>query len=307
MEERIFKPLQMNQTLPSNDELTESMEIAYPHLNGEKVTMYDFHATKAAASIHSNITDLSKWVRMLLEYGIYEEEKLMEESTVRHLYTPQIVRGVSKSMEKQGINFRAYALGWSVHDFHGKKVIEHNGGMPGYISKVTLVPQENLGLVVLNNGFEFFVHNALKNEILQYFITKDEQDWISMAAEQKEKYLSYQAEKKEKRLNARVEGTNPSLPLSSYKGKYVDRMYGEAIIEMDGDKAILTLLPTKDHFFSEMKHWHYDTFRVDFKDPFLPFGLVTFDFNEKGNPIGFKIDLPINDFHFHNLYFQKTE
>jgi hypothetical protein len=56
---------------------------------------------------------------------------------------------------------------------------------------------------------------------------------------------------------------------------------------------------------SKMKHWHFDTFRVDFDDPFLPFGLITFDFNAGGEVTGFKIDLPINDFHFQNLYFQK--
>jgi hypothetical protein len=67
------------------------------------------------------------------------------------------------------------------------------------------------------------------------------------------------------------------------------------------------MLPTKELFNSEMKSWHYNSYQVEFKDKFLPFGIVTFEANSKGEPIGFKIDLPNPDFHFYKMDFKKVE
>jgi hypothetical protein len=55
-----------------------------------------------------------------------------------------------------------------------------------------------------------------------------------------------------------------------------------------------------------MSHWHFDTFRIKFKDPFLPEGFVNFDKNSNGEITGFTIDLPNPDFHFYNLYFKRN-
>jgi hypothetical protein len=73
---------------------------------------------------------------------------------------------------------------------------------------------------------------------------------------------------------------------------------------VDG-KLILTFLPSKKVFTGELEHWHYDTFKVVFKDEYLTFGLITFGFDSSGNVTGFKIDLPSGDFHFWNLDFRK--
>jgi hypothetical protein len=70
---------------------------------------------------------------------------------------------------------------------------------------------------------------------------------------------------------------------------------------------VLTLLPTKELFTSPMQHWHYDTFRIKFRDPFLPPGFVTFSLNADAEITGFKIDLPNPDFHFFNLDFKRVQ
>jgi len=301
----IFDPLQMNSTKPSNDELSKDDELAYPHLNGEQVEFYNFNGTKPAASIMSNITDLSHWTRMLLNDGVFEEDTIISQSILKDCFTPKINLPVSNSNNRT--HFRAYGLGWQIFDYHGKKIIEHNGGMPGYISKTTIIPEENLGIVVLNNGFEVFVHRALLYQILEHILQPEkEKDWIKEYKKAKNSYLERKANHRKQRLKQKVENTSPSLELTKYTGQFRDKMYGDATVEMTEDKLKLTLEPANEVFTSKMKHWHYDTFRVDFKDPFLPFGLITFDFNSEGKVEGFKIDLPINDFHFNNLYFESV-
>jgi len=111
------------------------------------------------------------------------------------------------------------------------------------------------------------------------------------------------AEKEEKKKK----GTKPSLDLNEYTGIYEDKMYGKAKISERKGKLFLKLLPTENLFTSVMEHWHYNTFTIKFKDPFLPQGFVTFDFNADGRITGFKIDLPNPDLHFHNLDFKRIE
>ena len=46
--------------------------------------------------------------------------------------------------------FRGYALGWSVRDYRGEKVMEHGGA--GFRAIVALIPEKNVGIAVTNNS-----------------------------------------------------------------------------------------------------------------------------------------------------------
>ncbi|HKL37816.1 MAG TPA: serine hydrolase [Bacteroidales bacterium] len=306
VKERFFDPLGMKATAASSDELPANADIAYPHDQGEQMEIYDFQGTKPAASIYSNIRDLSRWVQMWLAEGRYGDHTIMNPGAVSACLTPRTLLGVSRAREKQGTHFRAYGLGWSMYDYNGVKVVEHSGGMPGYLSKITMVPEHDLGIVILNNGFDLFIRQVVLNTVMDAYLELEaEKDYAEEAVKVRERYLKSQKKEREKRLGHRIENTNPSLKPQDYQGSYVDKFYGKAEIRMTDEGPELSLLPAAEFFTSTMKHWHYDTYRVDFKDPFLPFGLVTFDFNSKGEVRGFSIDLPSNDFHFQNLYFEK--
>lgn len=306
IKENIFEQLDMEQTYPSIDEMTQFDNLAYPHFKDQKITPYDFNGSKPAGAIMSNVEDLSHWIMMLLNSGHYNDKEILPKSVIRKCFAPHTQLSVSEQNEKMGIHFRDYGLGWSMFDYAGKKIVEHNGGMPGYISKVTVVPETDLGFVILNNGFGMYVNEALKFVILDHFLKDhEEKDWIETFLKHKEQREQQQEKQKKKRVDSREENTTSSLRSGEYAGTYKDQMYGKAKIELKGNDLKLTLLPAKDVFTSQMKHWHYDTFKIEFKDAFLPFGLVTFDFNSAGEVIGFKIDLPSRDFHFNKLYFEK--
>jgi CubicO group peptidase (beta-lactamase class C family) len=303
IEENILSPLKMSSTKPSNDELEEEDEIAYPHLNGKQVKMYDFNGTKPAASIMSNVKELSHWIRMLLNNGTFNGDTIINQNILHTCFSQKTSLPVSPTSART--NFRAYGMGWQTFDYYGTQIIQHDGGMPGYISKTSIVPEKNLGIVVLNNGFDFFVHRAIMRQVLDLYIQPEEQkDWISDLSKSQSSYKKRKEEQREKRLQKRVKNTDPSLTLKEYTGIYQDKMYGKASVNLEDNNLKLTLEPAGKVFTSKMKHWHYNTFRVDFKDPFLPFGLITFDLDSTGEVEGFKIDLPINDFHFENLYFK---
>lgn len=303
--ERLFKPLDMNNTYPSNDELPTAPNLAQGHIDGQLLGMHDFNGTKPAASIYSNVEDLSNWTRMLLDGGKWNGKQVLAEATIKEVLTPQINVYLSPAWESWGVNFKSYGLGWALFDYAGKKVAEHNGGMPGYISKVTILPSEKLSIIVLNSGMDGVVNDAIRFKILDYYLKQGGRDWDGVFKGYAEMGRNHQKAETEKRLAARVPDTKPSLPLSAYVGTYTDKMYGDATIEIQGEALYFTMLPTRNWFAGLMEHFHYDSFKVTFKDKSLPFAIVSFELGPKAEVKGFKIDLPNGDFHFFNLNFKR--
>jgi hypothetical protein len=130
-------------------------------------------------------------------------------------------------------------------------------------------------------------------------------DWADEFLQYENNYEDDLALKKKERYDARVAGTMPSHGLPAYAGNYADKMYGGAKIELKDGKLWLEMTPTKKLFVGSLEHWHFDTFRFKFADPFLPEGFLTFEADSNGHIKGFTIDLPNPDFHFFNLHFEK--
>lgn len=303
--DRFFTPLGMTNTRSSNDVLNPSQNIAYGHINGKQQEIYDFNGTKPAASIYSSVEDLSKWCRMWLAGGSFNGKQILSKESIRTLQAMQIPLGVSPNSESWGIHFRGYALGWNLFDYAGRKVVEHDGGMPGYISKVTLVPEENLGIVLLNNGMDFFINDAVRYKLLDHILKHEGRNWDEIFNNFRKGADAYTKQQEEARNAARIPNTQPGLALASYAGTYNDPAYGKALVTEQGGNLHLSFLPAKSIFSGTMSHWHFNTFKVQFKDDFLTFGLVSFEVGPDGKVKGFKIDLPSDDFQFFELDFKK--
>lgn len=306
VDSRIYKPLGMLQTRPSNDELTTGQDIAFGHINNKVLGIIDFNAAKSAAAMYSSVDEMSIWTMLMLNNGKYGGKQIISQVSLNRLLEPHTILGASNSQKQHGINFYTYGLGWFIYDYNGKKIVEHDGGMPGYISKVTLIPEQKISIIILNNGNDFYVNSALIGDLMDILVKGREFDWIGEYSVIKSRSDAYEETNNRKRLESRVPDTKPSLLPAGYTGTFRDKSYGDAEIKSDGEKLILTFLPSKTVFTGELQHWHFDTFKVVFKDEYLTFGLITFSFDSAGKVTGFKIDLPSGDFHFWNLDFRKA-
>lgn len=302
---RIFQPLGMSESRTCKTDLRPGQNLAYPHIKGEKIVP-SFVRPHPAASIFSNVEELSAWMIMLNNQGKYRGKKVFSPEVVRQLFTSRTLLRTSMFMQMNGSNFYTYGLGWFMFDHYGKKVVEHGGGMPGYISKVTLVPEEKLGIAILTNDMTG-LPTALRYKILDFFFSDRDTDWAEQFLVYKKQAEDREQSKVEEAEKSRIKGTSPSLDLEQYTGMYEDVMYGPAEIVLTGGKLHLTLLPAKEMFTSRMDHWQLDTFRVRFRDKFLPDGYIAFSLNSKGKVTGFSVDLPNPDFHFFNLDFKKKK
>src|SRR5690606_27171540 len=82
---------------------------------------------------------------------------------------------------------------------------------------------------------------------------------------------------------ARVSGTRPSLPLERYAGTYRHAMYGDVEVALEGGRLVAR---RGRHFVGDLEHWHYDTFRIDWRDGGMGESFITFELNARGEVAG---------------------
>jgi hypothetical protein len=241
----------------------------------------------------------------MLNKGDWGDSTIFSEKEYYHLVNPQTITNAGRANKVDGTHFSSYALGWSTKDYNGMKVIEHGGGLPGFHSKVVFVPEDSMGYIILANELSLLVP-ALEKDLLDFHLN-DSLGWA-------DRYLPYKQMQRESEVNSKYEreknltpNTAPSLGLDDYVGIYEDKMYGKAEVKKDGESLYLVMLPTAELLQGPLEHWHFDTFKIRVKDPFLPEGFVTFSLTEKGEIRGFKINIKNPDFHFFKLDFLKIK
>ncbi|MCF8261633.1 MAG: serine hydrolase [Melioribacteraceae bacterium] len=301
VKERIFTPLGMKTTMTSISQIKNGTNVAYPHQDtfGEliEIPYYNLDNCAPAAGILSNVNELSNWVKLHLNQGVFEGDTLFSKSTSNEMFSNHMHVGNQN-----------YGLGWFLRNRNGKKIVEHGGGMPGIITTVTLIPEENFGIVILSNKITYLV-SALKNYIIDlYFEEGNPKDFSAQYLPFYERSQKRIADSDAKMDSMRVEGTSPSYPLEKFTGTFTDEMYGDATISLNDDQLFIQFVPTQS-LKGKMSHWHFNTFLLEWEDAFHKptRGFVRFEMNSLGEIYRMIIDTPHTpDFHFHEFDFRKA-
>jgi hypothetical protein len=150
-------------------------------------------------------------------------------------------------------------LGLSVRDYRGKKIVTHTGGLTGYVSRVTTVPELRLGVSVLTNQEVDAAFACITNYILDHYIGAPKYDWITAYNTFKMRNDSTIASMDENVMASRDSSLHPSLPLAKYTGTYTDAWYGDVIIEELNGKLVIRFKPTQA-LVGDLEHYQHDTF-----------------------------------------------
>lgn len=283
--QRVFGPLGMKSSGTSIRTLSHSSDVSTPHikLDGklEPVAWRLIDNIAPAGSINSNVSDMAQWVRLHLAKGKFDGKQLLSEASVREMQTPQTIMRLEGqyTIMYPDAHFLNYGMGWFLSDFRGKKLVEHGGAIDGMRALVAMVPEENVGVVILTNVSGTLLPQFLSYRIFDAYMGKEPKDWQAEALA-KIKPIEEQAKAaQEKAIADRVKGTSPSLGLDKYAGTYQSEMYGDVEIRFAGGKLSQHFGP---YFNGDLEHWNYDTFQVTWRDKAQGKGLVTFTLNPKG-------------------------
>ncbi len=310
--ERILTPLGMSRTTVSVKSLKDNFSMPHNESGGKLRVLHsgNVDSAYAAAGLNSSVADVSKWLLLQLGRGKYDGKQIFSERQSWEMWQPYIMIPVSEAAMKNNPtrHFSGYGMGWAVGDYQGRKTVSHGGGLDGMISQTAMMPEENLGLVVLTNS-ETPVNSIMMNKIYDVFTNAPKRDWSAEALE-RTKNGKIEETKEIKEVDAsRIANTKPSLAMNGYAGTYSSEMYGDVIVREENGKLVMNLVPAPN-FVADLEHWHYDTFQIKWRTS-VPYnfsrGFVTFTLDKTGKTDQLKIDQPNNDFWFYELELKRTK
>ncbi|HEX7089152.1 MAG TPA: serine hydrolase [Longimicrobiales bacterium] len=288
VERRIFAPLGMERSVTSTIPLERMENVAQPHerIDGKvrPIPWRNIDNIAPAGSINSSVAEMARWVQLHLAGGKWKGQQLLDEDVVREMHSAQTIVPLEPpwSLMAQDAHFMMYGMGWFLHDYRGRKIIEHGGNIDGMHALVALLPEEDVGLVILTNLRNSLTY-ALMYRVFDAYLGGPETDWSARLLEQYRKQVQ-EAEARQRAVReARVSGTSPSLPLERYAGTYRHAMYGDVEVALEGGRLVAR---RGRHFVGDLEHWHYDTFRIDWRDDGMGESFITFELNARGEVAG---------------------
>ena len=147
--ERILKPLGMDNTTMSVAGMKKSKDYSYGYSYNfdtketRRLPTRTLDAIAPAGSINSSANDMAKWLEFILGGGLAGNKRLVSEASFDEWTKPQMKISPDGKV--------SYGFGWFVQDWNGRKLIQHGGNIDGFNSMVALLPDENVGFVLLTN------------------------------------------------------------------------------------------------------------------------------------------------------------
>jgi CubicO group peptidase (beta-lactamase class C family) len=309
---RILEPLGMDRTTTSVRDMKDNFAMPHNESGGTLRALPPGYLDDAigAVRLNSSAADLGKWLRLQLGRGTFEGKKIFSEAQSWQMWQPNTLQPISETDAKASPtrHFRAYGMGWGMYDYYGRKILNHSGGLDGMLSYTVLIPEENVGFVILTNN-ESPSFQIMMAKMRDVFVNAPKTDWIQRGKDQMAANKAAQLEADKKIDDARLKDTKPSLPIASYAGTYTSQMYGDVTVAEENGKLVMRLGPAPN-FVADLEHWQLDTFQIHWRPTVhynFPRGFVTFTIDKDAKTDQLKIDQPNNDFWFYELELKRSK
>ena len=250
------------------------------------IAPFESDNTNPAGGINSSAEDMAKWMRVQLSRGVLADgSRLFSEDTARQLttiVTPMPMADPPPELPQLRAQFNGYALGLGIRDYRGRKLVLHTGGLPGYVSRVVMVPEASLGVAVLTNQESGEAFDSIAFHIVDHYLNAPAFDWIDGFRKARDRRAAETAADDARATAARDASSKPSLPLAKYAGTYRDRWYGDVTIALEGDRLVMQFSHTP-LLNGPLEHWQHDTFVARWRSRELRAdAYVTFALNPDG-------------------------
>lgn len=262
VKEKIFDPIGMSKANFHVADSQKAPDHGLPYrLNKDKeitpAKFMELGAPGPAGSINASANDMSKWIKLVLGKGAIGDKRVVSEERLKEMHTPQTHIHLLP-FEIPETYFLSCALGWFTDIFRGKRIVHHGGNVTGFTALVTMMPEQDLGLVILANMNSTFITYAIQNEIYDRVLGADKFDWNSKLKAEIDKLYEQVDKQKAETAKGRKEGTKPSLALEAYTGVFEHPGYGTITIKKTAD----CLEADFNGNALKMSHFHYDQFNL---------------------------------------------
>jgi CubicO group peptidase (beta-lactamase class C family) len=264
--ERIVEPLEMKGVTFTTTDIPKDAERALGHRLGkagkvERMPTYEMKEPNPSGSMNATPRDLAAWLQFQVADGVAPSGKrLVSSKPLLETRTPQNLmrlEGAAKALFPETVQ-ASYAMGWVVNDYRGLKIVGHGGLIDGFRMQITLVPDKDLGIVVLTNLHDTRMPMALTNTFIDLYCELKPKDWNTYYVKVEADVAEARKEALAARDKARDPSAKPSLTLADYAGEYTHPAYGTATVTHTAGK----LSASFSSFRYPLEHYERDTFRV---------------------------------------------
>ncbi|WP_341503452.1 serine hydrolase domain-containing protein [Gallaecimonas sp. GXIMD4217] len=243
MADHVFRPLGMTRSTARVSEarkagwslarpydfFTEQRYLALP-LEKRDSTLH------AAGGVYATAGDLARLLTAELNLGKVDGRQLLPQGLVRQSQQQTV------ALDDRKGDFRrsGYGLGWYLGDYKGRSLYHHFGSFEGFRPHLSFMPQEKLGLVILNN--EGMLNDRLTDLIADYAygLALGEPDLDARLDQRIAKLKAMAYGFRDKRLakeaGYRDKPYQLSLPRAAYLGHYRHPLAGTLTVQPLGDQ-----------------------------------------------------------------------
>lgn len=245
---QLLEPLGMRRTSASVGALPADENVAAAYATTgrslRRIPYRNVDAVAPALGINSSVNDLLAFATLHLEEGWLDDRRLLDPDTLRELHSPQIDMGPAGD-DTTG---RQYAVGWVASRDEGRRILSHEGGVDGFRALLSLLPDEEIGVVVLaNSSADHDLVQNLGDELRQRLLGGRGN---SAGGPGHRRATAHQTRptRTPERLQDSVEGSappspwrgTPELPAGAYTGNFEHPAYGAVGVWMrDGRLELL--------------------------------------------------------------------
>ena len=215
----------------------------------QTVPLLELPQVNPGGSILCSVNGYSRWLVVQLARGeaaALGAGRLFSEAQSAEMWTPQtLIRAGGRRQHLTQTHFTAYGLGWTLEDYRGFKRVSHNGGLPGMVSHVSLLPELDLGVIVLTNQEDPTALGAVALPILDGYVGAGPPDWLQVLREEAEARRNRQRQADADRAPPPHDRSMQVLSLESYVGDYADAWRGKATVSRDEKGLVLSFSRTE--------------------------------------------------------------
>jgi CubicO group peptidase (beta-lactamase class C family) len=303
---RIFDPLEMKNTLALSKDLPKASNRCSPYTKAEgkliKIPFGIIDNLAPAGSISSSIKDMSHWVMMQLDSGKYNGQQVVPWRAIAQTRLPHSILGNGGALYNES-HFALYGLGWFLQEYCGRKIVAHTGGVNGFVTSVTVVPEDKLGIIVFTNTDQNSFYEALKWEIMDAYFGKPYRNYsnVYMGFHKSQSILEMQKDKTLK--DSAALHLKTELPLQAYAGNYVNDVYGNMSVVLENGELKMKFSHHPD-MYAKLESLGGNRFYATFTDP--EFSKAVFPFHVENGQVK-SVTVKVADFIEYNPYeFTKT-
>ena len=259
---RLLTPLGMDRSNLSVEEMGADADhaTAYERRHGVVVPVpaRPLTALAPAGAINSCAADMTTWLLAQLGQGQLDGQAIVSPATVALQHTPHML--VPEDRTFPASTRYAYGLGWLIGRYREHRLVEHTGGIDGFLTQCMLLPDDGIGVIVLTNTSSSSMAPVVAYRVLDELLGLEPHDWFAGI---KPRFDAAMAGLKEARGARRVvPGAPLPRPLAAYAGEYEHPAYGRLSITADGD----ALRPRLGTMELSLAHRHYETFDLEWHE-----------------------------------------